>query len=129
MLTVPATVEGIDLFIWGNAESCVTIVAASIPVLRVLLREVGTTAKRYYHSNGTGHTDGQLSTQRSKLRSAESTAVGTTWSATRTFMTTNLDNRSEKSFTGVAGGGQGKIVRTSELAVEYHDAKNGAGNC
>ena len=35
-----------DLFIWGNAESAVTIIAASIPILRALFREFRTSAKR-----------------------------------------------------------------------------------
>jgi hypothetical protein len=30
----------VELFLWGNAETCVTIVAASIPTLRILLLSV-----------------------------------------------------------------------------------------
>ena len=40
-----------DLFIWGNAEVDVTIIAASIPVLRVFAREIRTSARRYYISH------------------------------------------------------------------------------
>ncbi|KAK1832265.1 hypothetical protein QBC39DRAFT_433348 [Podospora conica] len=46
------TYDGIDLFIWGNAESCVTIIAASIPILRVFVRDATTTARRYYGTAG-----------------------------------------------------------------------------
>ena len=38
------------MFIWGNAESCVTIVAASIPVLRVLIRDARASYAKYYVS-------------------------------------------------------------------------------
>ncbi|KAK1758832.1 hypothetical protein QBC47DRAFT_409662 [Echria macrotheca] len=48
--------DGITLFIWGNAESCVTIIAASIPILRVFAREVKT---RYYTTRGGGDTQNQ----------------------------------------------------------------------
>ena len=33
------TADGISLYIWGNAEVCSAIVAASIPMLRVLIRD------------------------------------------------------------------------------------------
>ncbi|KAK3328721.1 hypothetical protein B0H66DRAFT_578817 [Apodospora peruviana] len=44
--------DGVDLFIWGNAESTITIIAASIPILRVLIRDV-TNSRRYYRSDFT----------------------------------------------------------------------------
>ena len=39
-----ATADAVDLWVWGNAETAVTIVAASIPMLRALVHE-GTTKR------------------------------------------------------------------------------------
>ena len=74
------TVDGAPLVIWGVAETAVTIMAASIPVLRVLVRDVATTA-RYYRSKG--NQDGYASTRGqtggfSKPRSALSRSNNTT---------------------------------------------------
>lgn len=40
--------EGVDLWIWGNAEICSSIIAACIPMLRVLVREAKSSDQ--YHS-------------------------------------------------------------------------------
>jgi len=40
------------LIIWGAAESAVTIMAASIPVLRVLLRDVSALTRNKYNREG-----------------------------------------------------------------------------
>ncbi|KAK4214934.1 hypothetical protein QBC37DRAFT_439838 [Rhypophila decipiens] len=49
MLDGDFTYEGHHLIIWGSAEVAITIMAASIPVLRVLVRELreATTRRRY----------------------------------------------------------------------------------
>lgn len=57
---IPSSDNGIELVLWGNAESAVTIVAASVPVLRVLIRDVRSTvagrrAGRNGRANGAGH--------------------------------------------------------------------------
>ncbi|KAK0752652.1 hypothetical protein B0T18DRAFT_305977, partial [Schizothecium vesticola] len=43
------TYYGASLVIWGNAEVATTIMAASIPVLRVLFIQIKTSAERYYY--------------------------------------------------------------------------------
>ncbi|KAL2150939.1 hypothetical protein VTH82DRAFT_6037 [Thermothelomyces myriococcoides] len=49
--------DGVELWLWGNAETTVTIIAASIPMLRVMLRDA-TNSRRaygstdYYKDNG-----------------------------------------------------------------------------
>jgi hypothetical protein len=63
MLIISALDDGVDLFVWGNAESAVTIVAASIPTLRVLIREVKSSATRYYNTMNES-----TSTRLSKIR-------------------------------------------------------------
>lgn len=126
--------DGVDLFIWGNAESCVTIVAASIPVLRVLIRDVATTAaRRYYASSG--------SQGGTKALKSQNTHVAA--SSARRSRIDNLarkeDDSSDRSILdGQTGVGvavcdntlpihhpSGQIMRTDEVAVEYHERKGG----
>ncbi|KAK4125525.1 hypothetical protein N657DRAFT_568158 [Parathielavia appendiculata] len=42
--------DGVPLWIWGNAETCASIVASSIPMLRVLVKEAA--SSRGYKSGG-----------------------------------------------------------------------------
>ncbi|KAK1760135.1 hypothetical protein QBC47DRAFT_289771 [Echria macrotheca] len=46
------TYEGYDLVIWGTAEVAITICAASVPLLRVLIREVRSRTTHRSHRNG-----------------------------------------------------------------------------
>ncbi len=94
-------------------------------MLRVLVRDVGTTAKKYYLSNTAGQTDATLTGQRSKLRGEENTVVASSWSASRTLNASRVDHVGEKSFLDVPGG-TGQIMRTKEIAVEYQDHKDGS---
>lgn len=43
-----------ELIVWGAAESAVTIIAVSIPVLRTLVREVRSTTRQKYYGGGKG---------------------------------------------------------------------------
>ncbi|KAK3317380.1 hypothetical protein B0T19DRAFT_434879 [Cercophora scortea] len=45
------TYNGYILIMWGSAEVAITIMAASIPVLRVLIRDVGMGTRRPYSGN------------------------------------------------------------------------------
>jgi len=46
------------LILWGAAESGVTIMAASIPVLRTLFRDLNTISRKYYLSESKNATQG-----------------------------------------------------------------------
>jgi len=70
-LILPPSDDGVTLFIWGNAESCVTIIAASIPILRVLVREVKDATRRYYGTN----VDTATTARRINLRSQMNTVA------------------------------------------------------
>lgn len=112
--------DGIDLFIWGNAESCVTIIAASIPILRVLIRDVRTTYRNYYVSE---QNDNLTATRRSRTRGQNSVVV-TAGRRNNSDSTNKLDDGSEKSILeGRAS--PGKIVRRNEISIEYQDRKDG----
>lgn len=73
------TMEGIDansgLIIWGAAESAVTIMAASIPVLRVLLRDVSTFTKNKYNRDASTGKSSQDSRVLRTVRSQKSIVI------------------------------------------------------
>ncbi|KAK5654592.1 hypothetical protein OQA88_7221 [Cercophora sp. LCS_1] len=97
--------DGVVLFIWGNAESCVTIIAASIPILRVFAREVKT---KYYTTN---RVDTRAYATKNGTRN--NTVVGREkqddWSSNKSII---VEER-------------GRIVQTNEVAVEYRERGSG----
>ncbi|KAL8403965.1 hypothetical protein RB594_009010 [Gaeumannomyces avenae] len=46
------TYDGFGLVVWGSCEVAMTIIAACIPVLRVLVRDVKKSTRRHYGSSG-----------------------------------------------------------------------------
>lgn len=113
--------EGIDLFIWGNAESCVTIVAASIPILRVLIRDVKTSYRKYYVSE---HNDNTSSARKSRVRGPNHSVVVTAGRRSNNASGSKLDDGSEKSILD-GKTSSGKIVRRNEVVIEFQDRKDG----
>ena len=110
----PKPDDGIDLFIWGNAESCVTIIAASIPILRVFVRDVQTSARKYYLN-----TDGESQTnQGSKKSKRNITAVASTQHSRSTGRKGDDDSSDKSILDGFSSHGK-HIMQTNEIAVEY----------
>ncbi|EPE09385.1 integral membrane protein [Ophiostoma piceae UAMH 11346] len=63
----------VPLIIWGAAEAGVTIMAASLPVLRVLLRDVSLRSRRHYRvSTSAGDFHGSQASRGSKTKSQDS---------------------------------------------------------
>lgn len=96
-----------------------TIVAASIPILRVLIRDRKASYRGYYVSQ---HND-NTAASRSKLKSNNGNNTVTVTGGRRTNnRTTKDDDASEKSILeGRAS--PGKIIRKNEIVVEYEDRK------
>ncbi|GKT94413.1 integral membrane protein [Colletotrichum tofieldiae] len=121
-----------ELAIWGTCESGVTIMAASIPVLRVLVRDVASTARKYYGSSGTR-------TSRSRFGPGDGMQRSNTVTVTTSMQKGSVrrkwdklaDDRSDKSILGAEPELEfGKIVRTNEIVVQYDtrseiEGKNG----
>ncbi|KAK2012054.1 hypothetical protein LZ32DRAFT_560233 [Colletotrichum eremochloae] len=114
-----------QLAIWGIVEPGVTITAASIPVLRVLIRDVVTATQKYYNSSGFGSFKSRVGHEGSTRQnntvtvttSSQKSPPGRKWCKL-------ADERSEKSIDS------GQIVRTKEVVVEYdtrHDIEGGNG--
>lgn len=115
------TDDGVDLFIWGNAESCVTIIAASIPILRVFVREAHTSAKKYYVSAEGGTYADQRSKKsgRGGVQSRDNTTLVASTQHSRSARRNGDDDLSDKSILGGLSHDGKHIVQTNEVAVEY----------
>ncbi|KAH8898213.1 hypothetical protein GQ53DRAFT_817506 [Thozetella sp. PMI_491] len=101
------------LIIWGTAESSVTIMAASIPVLRVLFRDIKSISRRYYISN---QENGGTHTSRLVSSNPENKVI---ISAGAGSLVRKNTSDSEKR---IVRDSQGHILQVTELAVEYHNA-------
>ncbi|KAK4233264.1 hypothetical protein C8A03DRAFT_39037 [Achaetomium macrosporum] len=117
--------EQIDLWIWGNAESCASIIAASIPMLRVLVREAK--SSRNYHSSAYADQNA-LSGNVSRFVTITSRAAPATTSDVELHKMG--DDGSDRSILGSNGEGpQGKggIVQVTNITVQY-DRDEAQGN-
>ncbi|KAK0721101.1 hypothetical protein B0H67DRAFT_644264 [Lasiosphaeris hirsuta] len=96
--------DGVTLVIWGNAEAAVTIMAASVPMLRMLVRSVRPSRRRGQQQHHPSHhssrsrrhlVDTNGSSRRvyyNKPRRDLVPMTGSTWSS-ETLMTRNRDAR------------------------------------
>jgi hypothetical protein len=96
--------------------------AACIPVLRVLLQYVKSSARkyssdRYGPSGGTSHVKG--------TRAGATTTVTATRNGHKSHAGKDDDTGSDKSILERPGGGSNQIVQTSEYIVEFHDQGRG----
>lgn len=104
--------------VWGAAEVAVTIMAASIPVLRVLVREVKASTRQQY---------GPSKETMGNSRPMTTVVIASTGNFGQTAKGSQVSNAhsedgSEKSIVGekLRGGG---IVQTQEIAIEYHERR------
>lgn len=136
--------DGVDLWIWGNAEVCASIIAASIPMLRVLVRDAKSSRNYpsgYYGGGGddtavTGNYSRFVSVTGSKHPSQRHPAAG---SNSEVELHKMGDDGSDRSILGGNGGGgggervvqglqppQNGIVQVTDFTVKY-DAESDAG--
>ncbi|KAK5662132.1 hypothetical protein OQA88_8037 [Cercophora sp. LCS_1] len=137
------TYEGYDLVIWGAAEVAITICAASVPLLRVLVREVRnrTTQRRYgYHATHNTAADNKESANNMKTSEADddsfhskSYGAGTLNRQSTVVVTAGPESQwkldfDPGSYPG-AGIGSDRIVQTHQITVQYHRRdSNGIAN-
>ncbi|KAK0719144.1 hypothetical protein B0H67DRAFT_484630 [Lasiosphaeris hirsuta] len=133
--------DGVDLFLWGNAETTVTIIAASIPTLRVLIRDA-THSRRYYRSGskGTGFGTGSGVTKKSGgingVAGGGSVLVTVSGGPLGSHRPSEAgqkslpDDGSDRSILGSSEkvGAGGKIMRTNDFSVEYHKSLGDRGS-
>jgi len=91
---------------------------ASIPVLRVLLREVRGTARRYYGSSSDQTTRKAFSRKTTSVTETLNRQHMRKGSQAKAFaVAVKADDRSDRS---ILHGGN-RILQTQEIAIEYHD--------
>ena len=99
-----------------------TIIAASIPILRVIVRDVQSTARKYYVTDGETR-QGTNTNRQSKMRSQNNTVIVTAQRSR--IQSQKQDDWSDKSVTELAGKPiPGQIMQINEVAVEYQDRKD-----
>ncbi|KAI1775004.1 hypothetical protein F4818DRAFT_451940 [Hypoxylon cercidicola] len=115
--------QGTTLVIWFVAESAVTIMAASIPVLRALIKEIASSIDRYGRS--TGNNSGVKSHTEGTPRGLYSSNIVTVTGSRRDPYDPHGDAGSDKSIfdAGRAPGKiePGRIMQTQEIRLSYHD--------
>lgn len=118
--------DGVDLLIWGNAEVATTIMAASIPVLRVLIRDVAAAATTgHYYSFSNNNTKRRR--KGTSVTGGNSTAVDSAIQNVIIHSPVGGDGESGKS---ILEGGERKerkessrgIVQTTEVRIQFSDA-------
>lgn len=106
-----------DLLIWAISESSITVVACSLPFLRLILLEAGTRASRRGPSDGSFRL-----TDRSK--SMHTVTTQRQWPGQhRSGYMADVDMKDyesdEKSILAETKDGAGRIMQTQEVRIEY----------
>lgn len=118
--------DAADLVQWDITETAVTMIAACIPLLRILIREARDSTRRYYHTGARSRTTkaGDAQTWIDSDGPAGNKTSRTTIDA-RSFQ--KGDDQSDKSIldSDTTLAKPGRIKRTEEYSVEYHDRRNG----
>ena len=126
VLTQHLVVDGWRLEVWGTTEVAVTIMAASIPVLRVLVKEVKTATKRY----ASGSVNSFHSKSFSSPSSAHFKTVVTSHHGKEPFEemrfsssypATPASSLRKGSSSGLQDGGETGILQTQEITIHYHN--------
>ena len=125
VLTQHLLVDGWRLEIWGTTEVAVTIMAASIPVLRVLIKEVTTATRRYASGDvNSFHSKSFNSPSSARFKTVVTSHHGKEpfeeMSFSSSYPTTSASSLREGSASGSKGGGTG-ILQTQEITIRYHD--------
>jgi hypothetical protein len=107
--------DGVDLVEWGAAETAVTVIATSIPILRALFKELRSTARSYGKSTSK---DGMPHS-----RSHITKSVAHVHSRPRPVSQEGLnDSDSDRS---IWPGGKPYIMKTDEITLTYDDRPAG----
>jgi len=119
------TYASAPLVIWGAAESGVTIMAASIPVLRTLFRDLNTISRKYYNNTGESKA---TTTQRSGVMSRHGDQpLAFASSAGMNPYTEDVTKNSNSSDRSPVRDSYGRIMQSREVmvTVEYRKEEDG----
>ncbi|KAK6957452.1 hypothetical protein Daesc_000237 [Daldinia eschscholtzii] len=121
--------QGTTLVIWYVAEAAVTIIAASIPVLRALIKDISSSLDRYNRS--TGNKSGLKSHTKNTPRGLHASNVVTTVVSSRRNAHDPHDPHGDAGSDisilegahapGKSSTSRGGIVQTQEIRLSYHE--------
>ncbi|KAH8650882.1 hypothetical protein BGZ60DRAFT_436753 [Tricladium varicosporioides] len=109
------TYSSTNLLIWAASETAVTIIAASIPFLRLVVKEVSHKSK---NPTSSGFRLESMGTNKSRHRGA---ATRTNRCVVVAMAAGRCDGGSEKSILGDTGDKNKTILQTNEIAISYQD--------
>ncbi|KAM5357914.1 hypothetical protein ACJZ2D_015788 [Fusarium nematophilum] len=98
--------DNISPIYWGTVEAAATIVASSIPVLRVLVQQVISSARQYYLADEATYSRGKLPTRKA------------------TVIATNQCGGDDQSDRGILDQAAGGILITPEVSINSADLKD-----
>ncbi|KAI3331993.1 hypothetical protein HD806DRAFT_478994 [Xylariaceae sp. AK1471] len=132
--------QATTLVIWYVAEPATTIIAASIPVLRALIKEIKTSGARYFsnekyiseqrYASGRGNGSGVKGTGRSGTKGSSGKRVTSAFHTSRIVTTVTGHSKDPYDLRGDTGSDKsileataepGKIMQTQEVRLSYHD--------
>ncbi|OIW25567.1 hypothetical protein CONLIGDRAFT_581876 [Coniochaeta ligniaria NRRL 30616] len=121
------TFQGYNLAAWGAAEVATTVMASSIPVLRVLIREVKATTRRLYGSSSDdtyqkkSYGAGPLARSNTVVVAASQKrgALEIGIARLKSVRKAGSDDWSDTSVL-VHEPGKGEILQTQEINIQYH---------
>ncbi|KAI0007086.1 hypothetical protein F4779DRAFT_593694 [Xylariaceae sp. FL0662B] len=120
--------QGTTLVLWYTAESATTIIAASIPVLRALIKEIHTSADRYFRSTGKSGTKSGSKSEARKSEARKTLPKGlhgghivTTVICSRRDPNNVRGDASSDASILEAAPEPGTITQTQEVRLSYHD--------
>jgi len=112
---------------WGNAETTVTIIAASIPMLRVIIREAASSRQTY---GAEYYKEGMTTAKRNATRNVTISRGGPMGSDVEMAKQINDDNSSDKGILDISNQDafkMGRIVKTHNFTIEYHSRDSHPG--
>ncbi len=112
---------------WDIIEPSVTMIAACIPVLRILIRDVRDSSRRYPLSGMLSHTAGTKSGAAQTWNGGRGMASNKSRATTGVRSFQEADDESDKSIldAGAVPAKMGHITRTEEISVEYRERRPG----
>ncbi|KAM0335087.1 hypothetical protein ACHAQA_000121 [Verticillium albo-atrum] len=118
--------DGSLVIIWVEVENVVAIIAASIPVLRVFVKDMKSSARGYYAYGTDDNTKRSQIGNNTTVMTANRTANRRA-SISKHPAESGLDDDSDKSILDErhGSGSLGGIVRTNEITVDYGTAQDG----
>ncbi len=112
---------------WDIIEPSVTMIAACIPVLRILIRDVRDSSRRYPLSGAPSRRTGTKSGAAQTWNGGRGTVSNNSRATTGVRSFQEADDESDKSIldAGAVPAKLGHITRTEEVSVEYRERRPG----